>query len=95
MRGIERQQSHMFSYLSPDARVSKDHPLRAIPSLVDEVLRGLSPQFDGMYAREGRPSIAPEKLLRAQLLRLPYSIRREWLLMEEIDYRSKPFSASC
>jgi transposase len=55
--------------------------------MVDEVLRGLSPQFDGMYAREGRPSIAPEKLLRAQLLQLLYSIRSERLLMEEIDYR--------
>jgi transposase len=54
--------------------------------MVDEVLRGLSAQFDGMYAREGRPSIAPEKLLRAQLLQLLYSIRSERLLMEEIDY---------
>jgi transposase len=86
MRGIDHQQSHMFSYLSPEARVSKDHPLRAIRSMVDEVLRGLSAQFDGMYAREGRPSIAPEKLLRAQLLQLLYSIRSERLLMEEIDY---------
>jgi transposase len=86
MRGIDHQQSHMFSYLSPEARVSKDHPLRAIRNMVDEVLRELSPQFDGMYAREGRPSIAPEKLLRAQLLQLLYSIRSERLLMEEIDY---------
>jgi transposase len=86
MRGIDHQQSHMFSYLSPEARVSKDHPLRAIRSMVDEVLGGLSAQFDGMYAREGRPSIAPEKLLRAQLLQLLYSIRSERLLMEEIDY---------
>jgi transposase len=86
MRGIDHQQSHMFSYLSPEARVSKDHPLRAIRSMVDEVLRELSAQFDGMYAREGRPSIAPEKLLRAQLLQLLYSIRSERLLMEEIDY---------
>ncbi len=86
MRGIDHQQSHMFSYLSPEARVSQEHPLRAIRSMVDEVLRGLSAQFDGMYAREGRPSIAPEKLLRAQLLQLLYSIRSERLLMEEIDY---------
>lgn len=86
MRGTDYQQSHMFSYLSPEVRVSKDHPLRAIRSMVEEVLRELSPQFDGMYAREGRPSIAPEKLLRAQLLQMLYSIRSERLLMEEIDY---------
>ena len=76
----------MFSYLSPEARVRKDHPLRVIRMMVDEVLRALSPQFDRMYAREGRPSIAPEKLLRAQLLQMLYSIRSERLLMEEIDY---------
>jgi transposase len=86
MRGTDHQQSHMFSYLSPEARVRKDHPLRAIRAMVDEVLRALSPQFDGMYASEGRPSIAPEKLLRAQLLQMLYSIRSERLLMEEIDY---------
>jgi Transposase domain (DUF772) len=86
MRGMDHQQSHMFSYLSPESRVRKDHPLRAIRTMVDEVLRALSPQFDRMYAREGRPSIAPEKLLRAQLLQMLYSIRSERLLMEEIDY---------
>ena len=86
MRGTDHQQSHMFSYLSPEARVRKDHPLRAIRTMVDEVLRALSPQFDRMYASEGRPSIAPEKLLRAQLLQMLYSIRSERLLMEEIDY---------
>src|SRR5471030_1593497 len=86
MRGTDHQQSHMFSYLSPEARVRKDHPLRAIRTMVDEVLRALSPQFDRMYASEGRPSIAPEKLLRAQLLQMLYSVRSERLLMEEIDY---------
>src|SRR6516162_6209902 len=86
MRGTDHQQSHMFSYLSPEARVRKDHPLRATRTMVDEVLRALSPQFDRMYASEGRPSIAPEKLLRAQLLQMLYSIRSERLLMEEIDY---------
>src|SRR5208337_737625 len=86
MRGTDHQQSHMFSYLSPEARVRKDHPLRAIRTMVDEVLRALSPQFDRMYASEGRPSIAPEKLLRGQLLQMLYSIRSERLLMEEIDY---------
>ncbi|HEY4901127.1 MAG TPA: IS5 family transposase [Terriglobales bacterium] len=85
MRGTDHQQSHMFSYLSPEARVRKDHPLRVVRTMVDAVLRALSPQFDRMYASEGRPSIAPEKLLRAQLLQMLYSIRRERLLMEEID----------
>ena len=86
MRGEDQQQNHMFSYLSPEARVRKDHPLRAIRSMVDEVLTQLSRRFDGMYARVGRPSIAPEKLLRAQLLQMLYSIRSERLLMEEMDY---------
>jgi transposase len=76
----------MFSYLSPETRVRKDHPLRVIRAMVDEVLAQLSRRFDTMYASAGRPSIAPEKLLRAQLLQMPYSIRSERLLMEEIDY---------
>jgi transposase len=83
---MDHQQSHMFSYLSPEVRVRKDHPLRVVRAMVDEVLRALSPQLDGMYASEGRPSIAPEKLLRAQLLQMLYSVRSERLLMEEIDY---------
>ena len=70
----------------PEERVRKDHPLRTIRALVDEVLQQLSPQFDAMYARVGRPSIRPEQLLRAQLLQMLYSIRSERLLMEEIDY---------
>jgi len=86
MRGDDQQQNHIFSYLSPEERVRKDHPLRAIRAMVDEVLDQLSPRFDAMYARVGRPSIAPEKLLRAQLLQLLYSIRSERLLMEEMDY---------
>ena len=86
MRGDDQQQNHMFSYLSPEARVRKDHPLRAIRAMVDEVLSQLSRHFDTMYARVGRPSIAPEKLLRAQLLQMLYSIRSERLLMEEMDY---------
>jgi transposase len=86
MRGDDQQQNHMFSYLSPESRVRKDHPLRAIRIMVDEVLTQLSRRFDTMYAWVGRPSIAPEKLLRAQLLQMLYSIRSERLLMEEIDY---------
>jgi len=76
----------MFSYLSPETRVRKDHPLREIRAMVDEVLTQLSRRFDAMYASGGRPSIPPEKMLRAQLLQMLYSIRSERLLMEEIDY---------
>jgi transposase len=86
MRGTDQQQNHMFSYLSPETRVRKDHPLRAIRAMVDEVLARLSRRFDSMYAAVGRPSIPPEKLLRAQLLQMLYSIRSERLLMEEMDY---------
>jgi transposase len=86
MRGDDQQQNHIFSYLSPETRVRPDHPLRAIRAMVDEVLAQLSRRFDTMYARLGRPSIAPEKLLRAQLLQMLYSIRSERLLMEEMDY---------
>jgi transposase len=90
MRGTDHQQSHMFSYVSSETPVRKDHPLRAIRTMVDEVLRALSPQIDDMYASEGRPWIAQEKLLRAHLLQMLYSGRSERLLMEEIDY-SLPF----
>jgi len=86
MRGNDKQQSQMFSYISPEQRVRADHPLRAIRAMVDEVLREMSPRFTRMYARVGRPSIAPEKLLRAQLLQMLYSVRSERLLMEELDY---------
>ena len=86
MRGADQQQNHMFSYLSPEMRVRQDHPLRAIRAMVDEVLTQMSRRFDAMYARVGRPSIPPEKLLRAQLLQMLYSIRSERLLMEEMDY---------
>jgi transposase len=86
MRGVDEQQSQIFSYLSPEARVRKDHPLRAIRAMVDEVLTQMSGRFDAMYASVGRPSIAPEKQLRAQLLQMLYSVRSERLLMEEMDY---------
>src|ERR1700751_5059351 len=86
MRGTDQQQSHVFSYLSPEQRVRRDHPLRPIRTIVDEILKQLSPQFSKMYAKVGRPSIPPEQLLRAQLLQLLYSVRSERLLMEEIDY---------
>src|SRR6478672_12941257 len=86
MRGADQQQSHIFSYVSPEERVRKDHPLRTIRALVDEVLQQLSPRFDAMYAKVGRPSIPPEQLLRALLLQMLYSVRSERLLMEEMDY---------
>src|SRR5437763_16347368 len=86
MRGGDRIQSAMFSYLSPETRVRKEHPLRAIRAMVDSALGAMSPLFDRMYSELGRPSIAPEKLLRAQLLQMLYSVRSERLLMEEIDY---------
>ncbi len=86
MRGDDRQPDAMFSYVSAEERVPKDHPLRAIRTLVDDVLRDMSREFDGLYARVGRPSIPPERLLRAQLLQIFYSIRSERLLMEQLDY---------
>jgi transposase len=86
MRGVDHQQGGMFSYLSPETRVRQDHPLRAIRKVVDEVLGQLSALFAGMYSAMGRPSIPPEKLLRALLIQMLYSIRSERLLMEEIDY---------
>src|SRR5437899_5152074 len=86
MRGDDQQQDGMFSYISPNKRVPQDHPLRMIRSLVDGVLEQLSPRFHRLYARAGRPSIAPEKLLRALLLQMLYSVRSERLLMEQLDY---------
>ena len=68
MRGSDQQQSHVFSYISPEQRVRKDHPLRAIRTMVDKVLKELSPEFNKMYSKVGRPSIPPEQLLRALLL---------------------------
>ena len=76
----------MFSYVSPEQRVPADHPLRAVRALVDDVLREMSREFAGLYATVGRPSIPPERLLRAQLLQIFYSIRSERLLMEQLDY---------
>jgi transposase len=86
MRGDDWQQTAMFSCISPEARVPQDHPLRAIRSLVDEVLAELSPRFETLYSRVGRPSIPPEKLLRAQLLQVLYTVRSERQLMEQLDY---------
>src|SRR3989475_4164236 len=86
MRGDDQQQAGIFSYVGPEARVPKDHPLRAIRELVDVVLKELSPRFNKIYSQYGRPSIAPEKLLRALLLQVLYTIRSERQLMEQLDY---------
>ena len=86
MRGDDRQQGAMFSYLSPEQRVPADHPLRPIRQMVDEVLKGLSGRFDRMYAETGRPSIAPEKLLRALTLQVLYGVHSERMLVEQLGY---------
>jgi transposase len=86
MRGNDPQQGGMFSYISPEQRVRKDHPLRPIHARVNQVLKELSPRIDKMYAKVGRPSIPPEQLLRALLLQMLYSVRSERVLVEEVDY---------
>jgi transposase len=86
MRGSDEQQEWMFSYISAEKRVPKDHPLRSVRTVVDVVLDDLSPLFESLYAKTGRPSIAPEKLLRALLLQVLYTVRSERLLMEQLDY---------
>src|SRR6059036_2232603 len=86
MRGPDTQQSSMFSYLSPEERVPAKHPLRPIRLTVDEALKALSPGFSRLYSAYGRPSIPPEKLLRALLLQVLYTVRSERMLMEQLQY---------
>ena len=86
MRGDHSEPDAIFSYISPAQRVPQDHPLRAIRTLVDAVLRELSPRFQELYSHTGRPSIPPERLLRALLLQVLYTIRSERMLMEQLDY---------
>ena len=86
MRGKDTQQSALYSYLSPEDRVPVDHPLRAIRLMADMALKALSPVFNRMYVAFGGPSIAPEKLLRALLLQVLYTIRSERMLMEQLEY---------
>ena len=86
MRGEDRNSGALFSYVSCEARVPSDHPLRSIRAIVDEALEVLSPEFERLYSKLGRPSIAPEKLMRALLLQTFYSIRSERQLMEQLDY---------
>ena len=86
MRGHDEQTGHVFSYLSPEQRVPADHPLRAIRKMTDHILARLSPKFTRMYSKIGRPSIAPEKLLRTLLLQVLYTVRSERMLMEQLEY---------
>src|SRR5204862_4968078 len=87
MRGDDQeQQGAMWSYVPMERRIPADHPLRRMRPMVDGLLQELSPRFDELYSRGGRPSIPPEKLLRALLLQALYTIRSERLLMEQMDY---------
>ncbi|MBN4083200.1 transposase, partial [bacterium AH-315-B06] len=86
MRGHDQTSGHLFSYLDLEARVPANHPLRTIREIVNDVLVSLSPDFEAMYSRLGRPSIAPEQLLRALLLQAFYTIRSERQLMEQLDF---------
>ena len=87
MRGDDQQlQTGMFSYVALEDRIPADHPLRGVRKLVDAVLAEMSKDFEGLYSQVGRPSIAPERLLRALLLQVFYSVRSERLLMEQLNY---------
>lgn len=86
MRGDDFQQDGMFSYVSPDKRIPQDHPLRPIRKMVDQALREMSPLFDSMYEDTGRRSVPPEKMLRALLLQILYTVRSERLLIEQLEY---------
>jgi transposase len=86
MRGDDNQQEGIFSYIAPEKRVPGDHPLRPIRKMVDEILKEMSPQFGRLYSDVGRPSIAPERLLRSLLLQIFYSVRSERMLMEQLQY---------
>src|SRR5262247_1354598 len=86
MRGDDQDPDGMFSYRRPEERIPADHPLRPLRAMVDTALRELSPEFARLYPKTGRPSVPPEKLLRALLLQLLYSVRSERQLMEQLDY---------
>src|SRR5258708_27292463 len=86
MRGLDERSEELFSFVRLEQRIPADHPLRAIRALVDEVLRGMSRSFAKLYARDGRPSIPPERLLRALLLQAFYTVRSQRQLMEQLRY---------
>lgn len=87
MRGEDQHAERFFSYVRLETRIPSDHPLRAIRDLADAALKDLSRSFDRLYAREGRPSIPPERLLRALLLQAFFTVRSERQLMEQLDYK--------
>src|ERR1700733_2388952 len=86
MRGQDKRNGSLFSYVNLEDKVRPDHPLRTIRTLVNEAFASMSPQFAGLYPGIGRPSIPPEQLLRAMLLQAFYSVRSERQLMERIDF---------
>jgi len=86
MRGNDEQQGSVFSYIHPEDRIPQNHPLRRIRQITDTVLRQMSGDIAPLYAALGRPSIPPERLLRAMLLQFLYAIRGETLLMEQLNY---------
>ena len=86
MRGDDRESGSLFSYVDLEARVPQDHPLRPMRALVDAALEEMRPRLDGLYAWTGRPSIPPERLLRALLLQVPFTVRSERQLMEQLEY---------
>src|SRR5262249_51676935 len=86
MRGDDNQQEGIFSYISPERRDPPANPLRPIRKLVDEILKEMSPQVAKLYSNVGRPSIAPERLLRSLLLQIFYSVRSERMLVEQLQY---------
>lgn len=86
MRGRDDRSEGFFSYVRLEERIPKDHPLRPIRALADEALAALNNRFEGLYSTMGRPSIAPEMLLRATLLQAFFSVRSERMLMEQINY---------
>src|ERR1700738_1243512 len=86
MRGSDLKQDGMFSYVSPEQRIPAEHPLRPLRAMMDDILKEMSPRFAKLYADTGRPSIPPERLLRALLLQILYTVRSERLLMEQLNY---------
>ena len=86
MRGIDSKQTVMFSFVGLEDRVPRDHPLRAVREMTDFVFERMSRRFSAIYALDGRPSIPPERLLRALVLQVMYSVRSERQLMEQLDF---------
>ena len=86
MRGEDLQQHELFTYGSLEERVRADHPLRPIRMMVDETVKAMDKRFDEIYGADGRKSIPPERLLRALLIQMLYSVRSERMLMEQLEY---------